>query len=111
MDALTFREWLGRGVYYHGSSIHDRESIRAHGLRASNPAEGDSDLHDEGEDRRGVWVAEEIEDALHWGDDVWEVDASGLEMGDLVGVDYFFVKSDVPPGRMRLVVADGERLA
>lgn len=107
----TFLEWLGSGVYYHGASPHNRESIRTQGLRVSNPAEDDSDLHDEGEERRGVWVAEEMEDAMEWGKDVWEVDTRGLEMGDLVGVDYFFIKSDVPPGRLRLVVMDGEQVA
>jgi hypothetical protein len=106
----TFLEWMGSGLYYHGASPHNRESIRAQGLRASNPAEDDSDLHDEGEERRGVWVAEEIEDAMEWGQDVWEVDARGLEMGDLPGVDYSFIKSDVPPIRIRLVVSGGERV-
>ena len=106
----TFLEWMGSGLYYHGAINDNRESIRTQGLKASNPAEGDPDLHDEGEERRGVWVAEEIEDAMEWGGDVWEVDARGLEMGDLIGVDYSFVKSDVPPSRIRLVVADGERL-
>lgn len=107
----TFHEWLGHGIYYHGASSHNRESIRTQGLKASSPAEDDPDLHDEGEERRGVWVYEDIEDAMEWGEDVWEVDARGLDMGDLVGVDDSFVKSDVPPSRIRLVVADGERVA
>jgi hypothetical protein len=106
----TFLEWMGSGLYYHGASPQNRESIRTQGLKASNPAEDDSDLHDEGEERRGVWVAEEIEDAMEWGEDVWEVDTRGLEMGDLIGVDYSFVKSDVPLSRIRLVVVAGERL-
>jgi len=55
-------------------------------------------------------LAEDIEDAMEWGQDVWEVDARGLEMGDLVGEEHSFVKSDIPPNRIRLVVADGERL-
>ncbi len=106
----TFIEWLGKDIYYHGASPENRESIRVHGLRASNPAESDPYLHDEGEERRGVWVAEDIEDAMEWGEDVWEVDAKGLELGDLVGGDHQFVKSDVPPSRLRLLVADGERV-
>lgn len=106
----TFLEWLGNKVYYHGSSPKNRESIRNRGLIASNPAEGDSYLHDEGEERRGVWVSEDIEDAMEWGRDVWEVDAMGMELGDLVGGEHQFVKSDVPPSRLRLVIADGERL-
>ena len=106
----TFLEWLGGGFLYHGADPDNRESIRTQGLKAGNPAEDDSDLHDEGEERRGVWVAEEIEDAMEWGGDVWEVDARGLDLGDLIGVDYSFVKSDVPPIRIRLVVAGGERL-
>ena len=36
----TFLEWLGRGVYYHGASPDNRESIRTQGLMVSNPAEG-----------------------------------------------------------------------
>jgi len=107
----TFLEWLGGGFLYHGADPDNRESIRAQGLKASNPAEDDSDLHDEGEERRGVWVFEDIEDAMEWGQDVWEVDARGLEMGDLVGEEHSFVKSDIPPNRIRLVVAAGERLA
>lgn len=107
----TFLEWLGRGVYYHGASPDNRKSIRTQGLMVSNPAEGDPYLHDEGEERRGVWVAEDIEGAMEWGQDVWEVDARGLEMGDLIGAEHSFLKSDVPPSRIRLVVADGAPVA
>lgn len=39
-ELKTFLEWLGRGVYYHGASPDNRESIRTQGLMVSNPAEG-----------------------------------------------------------------------
>lgn len=107
----TFIEWLGKDIYYHGASPEDRESIRVHGLRPSNPAEGDPYLHDEGEERKGVYVEDDIEGAMQWGGgDVWEVDATGLETGWFADSSHTYIKSDVPPSRLRLLVADGERV-
>jgi hypothetical protein len=92
----TFLEWLGKQVYYHGASPENRESIRVHGLRASNPAEDDPDLHDEGEERRGVWVAEDMEDAMEWGEDVWEVETATVKLGknvkNFVGTSHTYLR-------------------
>ena len=65
-------------TYYHGTSDRNVESIKKHGLKAHNPAEGyeglkEGETHEPGHPT-GVYLSENLETARAYGDAVFSVE-------------------------------------
>lgn len=65
-------------TYYHGTSDRNVESIKKHGLKAHNPAEGfegleEGETHEPGHPE-GVYLSSRIEGAREYGDAVFSVE-------------------------------------
>lgn len=90
---------------FHGSTRFRRESVHRHGLI---PGEG---LSDEGMLGDGVTAAvfltPDEDEARQYGDDVWAVDVSGLDLEVVDGPDgYHYVSLDpIPADRLTLTVS------
>jgi len=65
-------------TYYHGTQPHNVASIKRHGLKAHNPAEGyeglkEGETHEPGHPT-GVYLAQSLEGARGYGDSVFSVE-------------------------------------
>jgi hypothetical protein len=93
---------------YHGSDPLRRASILRDGLKPGVPDPGDG-----GYVRApGVYLATTVEEARYFGRDVWEVDASGLDVrvdpdsyNENGEDDNYYAPAPVGPARVRLAVA------
>lgn len=65
-------------TYYHGTGDHNVESIKKHGLKAHNPAEGyegleEGETHESGHPE-GVYLSNNIDTAREYGNSIFSVD-------------------------------------
>lgn len=99
-------EMLARKIIeYHGSDPRFRDIIRSEGLKAqevlSDPAYSD-EMHGPGVWIGSLSIAEEFSNG-----DIWEVDITGYPQ-EIDGVGHLYVPHDIPPDRLRLIMADWE---
>ena len=88
-------------TYYHGTSDRNVESIKKHGLKAHNPAEGyeglkEGETHEPGHPT-GVYLSQSLEVARDYGDSVFSVELPDSAPWAWTGSEGEVLKHDIHP--------------